>query len=53
MKEQDPEGIAEAIRRSEFSAIFDRTVGPKRRSSVKEETLPLVFLHGMVCLTHP
>ena len=46
-KANDPDGMAKNISRSEFAAIFDRTVVPKKRTRRSSESLPLVFLHGM------
>lgn len=44
---EDPEGLADDIRRSEFAAIFHREIAPSTRKRGQSDALPLVFLHGM------
>lgn len=46
-KFNDPDRMAKDISRSEFAAVFDRTVAPKKRTVQASDSLPLVFLHGM------
>lgn len=46
-KKSKPESMADEISRSEFAAVFNREVTPKRRLRQSTDSLPLVFLHGM------
>lgn len=42
-----PDDMANQISRSEFAAVFNRKVSPRKRSPESSNSLPLVFLHGM------